>query len=352
MRHMPSPSHSSRFYHPHNIGWGTQIIYLLVMQPPPLPRYLVLPRSQQPQYQTKMATDYKERFFFAVNFFRSWPACGCGLHSCLQKTKSASFHIHYNIKAYYAWIGSNERRWTRWQAGFRRDADMDCAPLCYNAAGRSRDRIPVGGEIFRTCPDRPWGPTQPPVQWVPVLSLGVKSGRGVTLTPHPLLVPWSRKCRALPLLPQWAVRPVESQCLYEGSLYLFFISAPMPIKLAEDAPWCKEAYLFNWRCCHKIYDGISWQWKFGNRELHMISTLHISHRRAHLLQVLQYFQSGTQDDRVLFPRLTNNTIAKIILRFNKWLSSTENDGQNSTFEDSKSKRTSFFFSYIFVDRAS
>ena len=25
-------------------------------------------------------------------------------------------------------------------------------------AGRSRDRIPVGGEIFRTCPDRPWGP--------------------------------------------------------------------------------------------------------------------------------------------------------------------------------------------------
>ena len=31
-RHMPSPSHSSRFYHPHNIGWGVQIIYLLVMQ--------------------------------------------------------------------------------------------------------------------------------------------------------------------------------------------------------------------------------------------------------------------------------------------------------------------------------
>ena len=26
-------------------------------------------------------------------------------------------------------------------------------------AGRSRDRIPVGGgEIFRTCPDQPWGP--------------------------------------------------------------------------------------------------------------------------------------------------------------------------------------------------
>ena len=26
MRHMPSPSHFSRFCHPHNIGWGVQII--------------------------------------------------------------------------------------------------------------------------------------------------------------------------------------------------------------------------------------------------------------------------------------------------------------------------------------
>ena len=31
---------------------------------------------------------------------------------------------------------------------------------------------------------------------------GVKSGRGVTLTPHPLLVPWLRKSRVIPLL--WA----------------------------------------------------------------------------------------------------------------------------------------------------
>ena len=31
-RHMPSPSHSSRFYHPHNIGWGVQIIYLIKYQ--------------------------------------------------------------------------------------------------------------------------------------------------------------------------------------------------------------------------------------------------------------------------------------------------------------------------------
>ena len=35
-RHMPSPSHSSRFYHPHNIGWGVQIIQLLAMRRSPL----------------------------------------------------------------------------------------------------------------------------------------------------------------------------------------------------------------------------------------------------------------------------------------------------------------------------
>jgi hypothetical protein len=47
------------------------------------------------------------------------------------------------------------------------------------------------GEIFR--PSRPalW-PTQPPVQWVLGLSRGVESGRGRTLTPHPLLVPKSK----------------------------------------------------------------------------------------------------------------------------------------------------------------
>ena len=50
-RHMPSPSHSSRFYDPHNIGWAVQITELLVMQSPPFPRYLVPPRSKySPQH--------------------------------------------------------------------------------------------------------------------------------------------------------------------------------------------------------------------------------------------------------------------------------------------------------------
>jgi hypothetical protein len=38
----------------------------------------------------------------------------------------------------------------------------------------------------------------------------VNSGRDMILTPHPLLVPWSWKGRAIPLIPLWAVRPVQS----------------------------------------------------------------------------------------------------------------------------------------------
>jgi hypothetical protein len=41
-------------------------------------------------------------------------------------------------------------------------------------------------------------------------SPGVKSDQGVTLTSQPLLVSWSRKVRAIPLLPLWTVRPIQS----------------------------------------------------------------------------------------------------------------------------------------------
>jgi len=34
---------------------------------------------------------------------------------------------------------------------------------------------PSGEEIFRTCPDRPWGPIQFPIQWVPGLSRGLSA---------------------------------------------------------------------------------------------------------------------------------------------------------------------------------
>ena len=39
---------------------------------------------------------------------------------------------------------------------------------------------------------------------------GIKRGQGVTLIPLPFLVPWSWKGRAIPQLPLWVVRPVQS----------------------------------------------------------------------------------------------------------------------------------------------
>jgi len=76
-------------------------------------------------------------------------------------------------------------------------------------AGRSGDRIPVGARFSSPVQT---GPGANPTTFTKGTGSfpGVKSGPGVTLTPHLLLVPWSRKSRAIPLLPLWAVRPVQS----------------------------------------------------------------------------------------------------------------------------------------------
>ena len=72
-----------------------------------------------------------------------------------------------------------------------------------------RGSNPSGGEIFRTCPNRSWGP--------PILLYNghrvfprVKERPGRDADPSPLLVPWSRKSRAIPILPLWAVRPAQN----------------------------------------------------------------------------------------------------------------------------------------------
>ena len=75
-------------------------------------------------------------------------------------------------------------------------------------AGRSGDRIPMGARF--SAPVQA-GPGAHPASCTIVTGSfpGVKSGRGVLLTTYPLLVPWSRKSRTIPLLPPWAVRPVQ-----------------------------------------------------------------------------------------------------------------------------------------------
>ena len=72
--------------------------------------------------------------------------------------------------------------------------------------------IAAGYELDGPGTESRWGRDFPPVQTGPVAHPasctmgtgffpGVKSGWGVTLTPHPLIVQWSRKSRAIHLLP-------------------------------------------------------------------------------------------------------------------------------------------------------
>jgi hypothetical protein len=75
--------------------------------------------------------------------------------------------------------------------------------------GRFSNRSPVGSRFTAALQTGPGA--QPASCTMGTGSFpGLKIGRGVTLTSHPLLVPWSRKGRAKPLLPLWAVRLVRS----------------------------------------------------------------------------------------------------------------------------------------------
>ena len=71
-----------------------------------------------------------------------------------------------------------------------------------------RGSNPVGGEIFCTCPDRPKGPPSLLYNGYRVFP-GGKERPVRDADPSVLLVPWSRKSRTIPLLPLWAVRPVQ-----------------------------------------------------------------------------------------------------------------------------------------------
>ena len=72
-----------------------------------------------------------------------------------------------------------------------------------------RGSNPVGDEIFRTSSDRPLGPPNLLHNGYRVFP-GGKERPGLDADPSPLLVPWSWKDRAIPLLPLWAVRSVQS----------------------------------------------------------------------------------------------------------------------------------------------
>jgi len=109
------------------------------------------------------------------------------------------FHETYLATLFYPVTPlSGQHTWMSWEGYRSRYSD-------WLRAGRSEDRIPVGGEIFRTCPDRPWGPSRLLHNGYRVFPGGEEwPGRDADLSP--LLVQWSRKSRAIPLLPLWTVR--------------------------------------------------------------------------------------------------------------------------------------------------
>ena len=84
------------------------------------------------------------------------------------------------------------------------------------------DSNPGGGEIFRTCPDQPWGPPSLLYNGYRIFPGGKeRAGRDADLSP--LLVPWSRKGRAIPLLPYAPYGLYRASVPVQGDLYLFYI---------------------------------------------------------------------------------------------------------------------------------
>ena len=104
---------------------------------------------------------------------------------------------------------------------------------------------------------------------------GVKSDRSVTLTPHSLLVPWSWRGRALPLLPLWAVRPVQSisACTGVQFTYFFIYVEPKTIhNVEEDDQYygANSGVVLGRR-------NVSWGGK-GGGNLPLVGTCHWTHR--------------------------------------------------------------------------
>ena len=162
--YMPRPSQSSRFDRPIHIWWTVSIIKLLTVKFSPFLCYLVpLWPKYSPQCPILKHTQSTPLPHCEI-CYKYWMNVGPG--------SSVGTATGYGLD-----VPGIESRWgARYSAPIQTDLGVHPASCT------------MGTEYFP----------------------GVKSGRGVTLTPHPFLVPWSWKGRAIPLLPLWAVRPVQS----------------------------------------------------------------------------------------------------------------------------------------------
>jgi len=87
----------------------------------------------------------------------------------------------------------------------------------------TRGSNPGGREIFRTCPDRPWGPPSLLHKGYRVFS-GGKERPGRDTDPSPLLLPRSKKSTDIPLLPLWDIQPVQSLSACKRVHFTFCLS--------------------------------------------------------------------------------------------------------------------------------
>ena len=109
----------------------------------------------------------------------------------MHRNSTYEFHVNFSMLSLTWWAGQRSR-YSDWLQ-----------------AGRSGDRIPVGGEIFRTCPDRPWGPPSLLYSGYWVFPGGKeRPGRDADPTPPSSAV--VKKGQSYTSTPLWAVRPVQS----------------------------------------------------------------------------------------------------------------------------------------------
>ena len=104
---------------------------------------------------------------------------------------------------------------------------------------------PCGGRNFPHLSRPALGPTQSPVQRAPRLSQGVKSGRGVTLTPHPPLY-----CHGHERVELYLYSPYEPYGLYRTSVPVKGRTLPLPL---PQRPACVDMYFVRFSLCERIF---------------------------------------------------------------------------------------------------
>jgi DNA-binding transcriptional LysR family regulator len=100
-------------------------------------------------------------------------------------------------------------------------------------SGGSGDRIPVGARLSAHIQTGPGAHPSSCTMGTGSFP-GVKSGQGLTLTPHPNLAPWSRKGRTIPLLPLWAVGPVQSLSACTRAHFTFYFTRSCGTSIRSD----------------------------------------------------------------------------------------------------------------------